>query len=95
VSNISSQQEAPVGKSKRPIPAKLGEKLKAIREHFELTQEELIERLDCPMPLHRGTISNYEKNIREPAVIVLLHYSKLARVSINVLVDDEVDLQLK
>ena len=84
-----------MGKSKRPIPAKLGEKLKAIREYFKLTQEELIERLDCSMPLYKGTISNYEKNVREPSAIVLLHYSNLAKVSINVLVDDKVDLKLK
>jgi len=84
-----------VGQNKRVIPARLGEKLRAIREHFELTQEELIERLDCPIPLRRGTISNYEKNIRDPSSIVLLRYSNLAKVSINVLVDDSIDLQLK
>jgi transcriptional regulator with XRE-family HTH domain len=81
--------------NKRPIPAKLGQKLKAIREHFGLTGEELIERLDCPIPLHRGTIHNYEKGLRDPSSIVLLHYSNLAKVSINVLVDDGVDLNLK
>jgi len=37
----------------------------------------------------------YEKGRREPSLIVLLHYSKLANVSINVLVDDEVELKLK
>lgn len=84
-----------MGKNKRPIPAKLGLKLKAIREHFDLNREELIVKLDCPIPLHRGTISNYEKNLRDPSSIVLLHYSKLAKVSINVLVDDELDLPFK
>jgi transcriptional regulator with XRE-family HTH domain len=89
-------QEAPVGQNKRPIPARLGQKLKAIREHFDLTGEELIERLDCPsIPLQRGTIYRYEQNLREPSCIVLLHYSNLAKVSINVLVDDKVDLTLK
>ena len=80
---------------KRQTPAKLGEKLRAIREHFELTQEELIERLDCPIPLRRGTISNYEKNVREPSSIVLLHYARLAKVHIDDLVDDELDLPFK
>jgi transcriptional regulator with XRE-family HTH domain len=84
-----------VGGNKRPIPAKLGWKLKAIREHFGLNREELIARLDCPIPLHRGTISNYEKNLRDPSSIVLLHYARLAKVHIDDLVDDELDLPFK
>lgn len=85
-----------MGGSKRPIPAKLGQKLKAIREHFDLTREELIKRLNCPsIPLHRGTIHNYEKNLRDPSSIVLLKYARLARVHMEVLVDDELDLELK
>ena len=64
LSTIFFPQEVPVGKNKRLIPAKLGRKLKTIREHLGLTQEELIERLDCPsIPLHTGTITNYEKNV--------------------------------
>jgi transcriptional regulator with XRE-family HTH domain len=85
-----------VGQNKRPIPAKLGEKLKAIRAHLELTQEELIKRLDCPsIPLNTGSITQYEKRVREPSLIVLLQYARLAKVSTDVLIDDSIDLKLK
>jgi hypothetical protein len=61
-----------------------------------LTQEELIKRLDCPsIPLHTGTITYYEKNVRDPSSIVLLKYAKLAKVHLEVLVDDELDLPFK
>ena len=81
---------------KRQTPAKLGQKLKAIREHFELTGEELIERLDCPsMRLSRSSISKYEQGLREPSTIVLLQYAKLAKVHMEVLADDKLDLKLK
>jgi transcriptional regulator with XRE-family HTH domain len=81
---------------KRQTPAKLGPKLKAIRAHLELTGEELIERLDCPSShLNTGSITLYEKGLRVPSLIVLLKYAKLAKVHLEVLVDDELDLQLK
>jgi transcriptional regulator with XRE-family HTH domain len=96
LSNLSFPQEAPVGRNKRWIPAKLGQKLKAIREHLGLTQEQMIERLDCPLiPLHTGAITNYEKNVRDPSSIVLLHYARLVKVHIDDLVDDKIDLNLK
>jgi len=85
-----------VGQNKRLIPAKQGRKLKAIREHLGLTQEELIKRLDCPsIPLHTGTITYYEKNVRDPSSTVLLKYARLAKVHIDDLVDDEIDLPFK
>jgi transcriptional regulator with XRE-family HTH domain len=78
------------------MPTKLGRKLKAIREHLELTDEQLIERLDCPsVPLNRGNIDKYEKNLREPPSIVLLRYARLAGVPSEVIIDDAVDLELK
>ena len=85
-----------MGHNKRRTPAKLGKKLKAIRDYLELTQEQMIERLDCPLiPLNKGSISNYEKNIRAPAIIVILKYARLVKVPVEVLLDDELDLQLK
>jgi transcriptional regulator with XRE-family HTH domain len=60
-----------VGKIKRPVPAKLGEKLKIIRDNLGLTQEQLIEKLDCAsISLHRAHISKYENGLREPPLIV-------------------------
>lgn len=85
-----------MGQNKRRIPAKQGQKLKAIREHLGLTQEQLIERLDCPsIPLHTGAITNYEKNVRDPSSVILLKYARLVGISVDVLIDDELDLPFK
>jgi transcriptional regulator with XRE-family HTH domain len=85
-----------VGNRKKPIPARLGEKLKAIREHLGLTQEELITQLNYPsIPLYTGTITNYEKGHREPSTIILLQYARLVKVHIDDLVDDKLDLPFK
>lgn len=82
-----------MGSGKRLIPARLGEKLKAIRENLGLTTEELIIKLNCPeVPLHRASITQYEKGRREPPLIVILNYSRLAGKSVNVLIDDKLDL---
>jgi len=85
-----------VGQNKRIMPAKLGEKLKTIREHLGLTGEQLVERLDCPsIRLNKGTINKYEYGLREPGIIVLLQYARLAKVPMEVLADDKLDLQIK
>jgi transcriptional regulator with XRE-family HTH domain len=85
-----------VGKIKRPVPAKLGKKLKAIRDSLGLTGERMIEKLDCSsISLHRAHISKYENDLREPPLIILLQYARLAKVSTDVLIDDSIDLQLK
>ena len=82
-----------MGTGKRVIPERLGEKLKAIRENLGLTTEELIVKLNCPaIPLHRASITQYEKNRREPALIVLLNYGRLAGISVDFLIDDDKDL---
>ncbi len=82
-----------MGSGKRVKPARLGDKLKAIRENLGLTTEELIIKLNCPqIPLHRASITQYEKNRREPALIVLLNYGRLAGISVDILIDDEENL---
>ncbi len=79
-----------MGTGKRVRPVRLGEKLKAIRENLGLTTEELIVKLNCPtVLLHRASITQYEKNRREPALIVLLNYGRLAGISVDILIDDE------
>ena len=88
-----------MGRAHRSRPNRLAEKLRFIRIHFGLTQSALINKLAvkgeslCP-----SSISLFEKGGREPSLPVLLAYSKLAGVTINELVDDQVklsDLSLK
>lgn len=81
-----------MGSSRRIRPAKLAGKLKAIRLGLNLTIDELIRKLDCSeVPLYRSTISQYEKNKREPPLIVLLKYARIGKVSVELLIDDTQD----
>jgi transcriptional regulator with XRE-family HTH domain len=81
-----------MGKKPRPKPKHLAAKLLAIRLHFELSQSRLVRALGCELSSAR--ISEYENGTREPSLLILLGYSKLAHVTINMLVDDELKLKL-
>ena len=77
----------------RHKPAKLAEKLSLIRTRLGLSQQALIEKIDCEeIPLYKGDISNFESGKREPPLLVLLKYSRLGKVSIESLVDDDINL---
>lgn len=85
-----------MGRSNRVRPRRLGEKLKAIREAFGLTQEELIDRLNYDAsPLHHQNISGFEKNAREANLLILMAYCDLAGICLDVLVRDNLDLPEK
>lgn len=85
-----------MGRSARYIPKKLGEKLKQIRLSLEIdTYEEMIKRLDCQeTPLHPSGIFLFETGKREPTLNVLLKYARLGGVSVDVLIDDELNLSI-
>ncbi|MDT5124146.1 MAG: Helix-turn-helix domain [Acidobacteriota bacterium] len=78
----------------REKPRRLGLKLRQIRRALGLTQEGLIRRLGFK-DLVQGTISAYESNSREPSLIFLLTMARLANVSVEALIDDELDLPEK
>ncbi len=88
-----------MGRAHRSRPNLLAEKLRFLRKHFGLTQSALIKRLAVKgEPLYPSSISLFEQGGREPSLLVLLAYSKLAGVTINDLVDDKVrltDLRVK
>ena len=82
-----------MGRANRIRPKRLGEKLKFIRESLNLTREQIIERLDYKeSSLYPQNIWGFEKSEREPNLIILLAYSRLAHIHLEVLVDDELDL---
>jgi transcriptional regulator with XRE-family HTH domain len=82
-----------MGRSRRPTPKLLAKKLLAIRKYLQITQEQMIERLDYKeTPLFPGHISEYERGRREPPLEVLLRYARLVRVPMEVLVDDKLML---
>lgn len=82
-----------MGRSFRTRPKKLGAKLKLIRTRLGLTQPEMIARLNVKgEPLYPAGISEYERGKREPPLIVLLKYARLAGISTDVLIDDKLHL---
>jgi transcriptional regulator with XRE-family HTH domain len=84
-----------MGTVRRPKPKRLAEKLLQIRLALNLSQNELIKRLDFEKELVQGTISTYELGKREPSLPLLLKYSRLAGICLDVLIDDEVNLPSK
>lgn len=81
-----------MGRSSRKKPLRLAEKLLAIRTTLNLSQNELVIRIGFQDELTRETVSNFERGVREPSLMVLLAYGNLAGVSLNYLADDELDL---
>jgi transcriptional regulator with XRE-family HTH domain len=84
-----------MGRTSRQKPLRLANKLLAIRQTLGLSQNELIRHLGMNEDLIQGTISAYELGNREPSLLVLLNYARVAGVYVDVLVDDEVDLPAK
>ncbi len=82
-----------MGRAERAKPARLAEKLLGIRTALNLTAEEMIKRLDYPaLPLHRASITEYEKGRREPPALILLQYARVANVFLKGLVDGSLNL---
>jgi transcriptional regulator with XRE-family HTH domain len=53
----------------------------------------MFERLgETRTPLYRGHIGEYETGKREPSLLVLLSYARIAGVSTDVLIDDDFSL---
>jgi transcriptional regulator with XRE-family HTH domain len=46
-------------------------------------------------PIYPTHISEFERGLREPSLLALLEYARLAGVSTDVLIDDEIELPKK
>lgn len=68
------------------LPKRLPEKLKAIRERYDLTLAEPLKSFD------RATIEAYESGDLDLPLSVLFAYAKLAGVPVENLIDDHRDL---
>jgi transcriptional regulator with XRE-family HTH domain len=78
-----------MGNVRRERPKRLGRKLLAVRKKLGISQSEMASHLR----LKKYTvISSYEHGTREPNLITLLRYARLARVPMETLVDDKLDL---
>lgn len=85
-----------MGSSVRKKPKYLSQKLTAIRERmgYDYTEmgkklSEIIKQItDQEILLRRSDIWKFEAAEREPNLLVLLGYAKLAKVSTDLLIDD-------
>jgi DNA-binding XRE family transcriptional regulator len=78
-----------MGRARRVIPAKLGKKLLQVRLGLGYNMPQMAAALsDDLVVVHKQDIFRFEKGEREPSLIVILRYSKLAKASIECLIDD-------
>jgi transcriptional regulator with XRE-family HTH domain len=75
------------------MPKKLGKKMRQIRESLGMSQRQIVEALNYrDTPLRASQISQYETGQREPTMMLVLAYARLAKVSVESLIDDKVKL---
>jgi transcriptional regulator with XRE-family HTH domain len=84
-----------MGANPRVRPKHLAGKLRYVRISLGLTQAELLRRLDIEGLATQSKISEFESGAREPSLLILLQYSRLAGVHMEDLVDDGADLPAK
>ena len=71
---------------------RLPEKLREIRDRLGLSQTQMLYRLGAEDLISYHQISRFETGDREPPLIILLNYARVAGVPTEVLLDDELDL---
>ena len=74
---------------------RLAEKLLQVRVVLGLSQTQIHRRLDLDDMVLYNRISEYERGVREPPLPILLRYARLAKVNVEVLIDDELELPSK
>jgi transcriptional regulator with XRE-family HTH domain len=87
-----------MGRSRRPQPKKLKSKLGKIRLFFEMTQDDMATnlcRFGAESSIHSGYVADFENGKREPSLLVLLAYARLAGLSTDYLIDDKLSLPEK
>lgn len=84
-----------MGRREREKPERLAEKLLQLRLALGFSQSEIVKYMGLTDRLNRDDISKYERGVREPSLPTLLRYARLARVSTDALIDDEMELPAK
>lgn len=81
-----------MGKGIRQRPKRLPGKLLEIRRKLGLSQNEMVRRMGLADEIERDYVSKFERGTLEPSLWVLLQYARAANVSVDVLIDNELDL---
>jgi transcriptional regulator with XRE-family HTH domain len=77
----------------RSRPAKPGKNLKQLWIGLGLTQAEMAEKVKGKgEAIYAASISQYERGLREPSLLVLLRYARLGGVTMEMLIDDKINL---
>ena len=80
----------------RPRPQRLAAKLFLIRRKLGLSQHQLSKRLNARIPYEAvipyNHISKYEHDKNEPPLMVLLAYSRVSKIPLDNIIDDDLDL---
>lgn len=84
-----------MGVKARQRPERLAEKLLQVRVTLGLSQSELLKRLGLEDSISYKKISDYERGQREPSLLFLLEYARVAGVCVDVLINDKLDLPAK
>jgi transcriptional regulator with XRE-family HTH domain len=79
-----------MGQSRRQKPKRLALKLLAIRNGLAVSQPQMAKLLELKKSY--TAVSAFERGEREPDLLILLRYARLAGVSTDVLIDDKLDL---
>ena len=79
-----------MGQKARSRPERLPAKLLVIRQKLGVNQTETAKLLKC----ESKRLSELESGRREPNLLLLLNYARLAKVSVESLIDDTLDLPL-
>ena len=77
-------------KPRRRQPKKLAKKLKTIRKALGLSQTRMAKKLE--LTVSYTVVSAFERGKQEPDLLILWRYAKLAKVSMETLVDDKAKL---
>ena len=82
-----------MGSAKRIKPIRLSGKLLLIRKNLDYSLSAMAATLSSgKITLRKQDISHFEKGEREPNLIILLRYARLARIPVEVLIDDDLNL---
>jgi transcriptional regulator with XRE-family HTH domain len=74
-------------------PKHLSKKLKQIRLKAGLSQTAIVRALNYEQsPLYPSEISQFERGERQPPLLLVLAYARVAGISLDVLVDDQLSL---
>ncbi len=81
-----------MGSAARRKPRRLAEKLLEIRVGLGLSQNGLIRQMGFSDDLTQAQVSMFERGIRQPGLLILAAYAKVANVYVEALISDDADL---